>query len=220
MSGGGRRWTKEELQALLNGIGAYGIKWFQKRTQPPNDWPNAPKHRSVDAIYAAARRHFGPGGLTRGSYSLHHVMQVTGYSRTQVLRARDALGQKWKRLGPGGNYLISEEQLGEVCDWLRHDYWDKDKHLYCCLGCQTEKRRPFGLGLCGRCYSRYRRLCLRLNLPTSQEGQAEVLRKVLEGDKAEEHDRVLDEIASQLQQGRALSARHLEWLHLMNPDGA
>jgi len=222
VSGEGRRWSNKELRALLTGIGAYGIKWFQKRTDAPNDWPNAPDHRSLYAIKAAARRHCGPGGLTRGSYTLHHVMQATNYSRTQILRARDALGHKWKRMRVRGNYIITEEQVDEMVEWLKHDYWDKDQHLYCCLGCQTEKRTAFGLGLCGRCYWRYRRLCVRLDVPTSPKGQRELLSRieVLEGDKTAAHDRFLDEIGTQLERGRALTRRHLEWVHLMDPDGA
>ena len=211
----GRKWDDNELQALLNGIGAYGIKWLQKRTKSPN----SEKHRSVHAIYAKARRQWGKGGLTRGALTLHEFSRNTNYGRSQLLRARDALRQKWKRLGPGGDHIITEEQAEEVITWLQHDYWDKDKHLYCCLGCQTEKSPPHGLGLCSRCYFGYRRMCIRLELPTGPDAQAKLLKRIgseiLEGDKSSAYGKFLEEIATQLGRGRALTEGQLEWLHLM-----
>lgn len=218
MSGGSKRWSKEELQALLNGIGAYGIKWFQKRTQAPNDWPNAPQHRSVAAIYAQARRQHGPGGLTRGALTLRELSLNTGYGRSQLLRAREALHQKWKRLGPRGDHIITEEQAEEVLEWLKHDYWDKDKRLYCCLWCQTEKRPPHGQGLCGRCYFRYRRRLMKYGLPTNPHVLNEkvvALAENLEGDKSNGHGRVLETVAHRLGRGHALEISHLAWLHQM-----
>ena len=186
-----------------------------RKTHAPNDWPNAAEHRSLDAIYAKARREFGPGGLTRGAYTLRELMERTTYSRSQLMRAREALGQKWKRLGKGGDHIITEEQSEELTDWLRHDYWDKSQRLYCCLACQTDRRPAYGLGLCNRCYHRYRRTCIRLGLPTTPTDQRTLsvsLRKTLDRDKSGEDGRFLDEVVYSLDRGRALSTEQLEGL--------
>ena len=152
-----RRWDRKSLRRLFDGVGSYGIRWFQKRVNVPGDYEGAERSRS--AIYSAARRHCGKGGLTRGVYTLNRLMRETGFERTHLMRARSALKQKWKRTSTRGAYLITEEQADEILEWLKHDYWSKEKHLYCCLGCQTESRPHHSLGLCRRCYFGYRRRC-------------------------------------------------------------
>ena len=205
------------MQAMLNGIGSYGIRWLQRHTAAPHDYPNAPQVRSRSAINAKVQREFG-GGLTRGALTLRAVQNNTGYSRSQLLRARDALKQKWKRLQRGGDYIITEEQVDEILVWLTHDYWDKSARLYCCLGCQTEKRPPFGRGLCSRCYHRYRRRCIHLGLPTSPKAQRAALR-VLDIDKIGPHATVLETVEARLAAGHALTDEDLDWMHMLSPSG-
>lgn len=192
----------------MDGVGAYGLTTLRRRTTAPHDWPNAPPHRSDAAVYAAARRSFGPGGLTRGAYTLKRLTEATGYSRSQLTRARDALGQKWRRLRPGGAYIVTEDQMLDLVGWLKHDYWDKDLRLYCCLECQTESAPPAGLGLCGRCYHQYRRLCLRLGLPTTQAAQSDLLTQVAD----EVDEKFVEEVSSQIARHRALGRRYLKRL--------
>jgi len=150
-----RRWSKKETNQLLQGVGVYGISWFMRHTRPAYSWRGAPSGRTKKALYAKAYRLYGRGGFSRGSYSLSQVCAQTGYSKTQIRRAAAALQQKWKRTSAKGKYLIFEEQMEELADWLRFDYWAKKGRLYCCAWCGSEKRAHYAVGLCARCYQRY-----------------------------------------------------------------
>lgn len=50
-------------------------------------------------------------------HSLHSAIKATGYSQSQLLRARDALGQRWKRTTK--RFIISPKQLEELCEYLK-----------------------------------------------------------------------------------------------------
>ena len=138
-------WTKREDQVLIDGAGVFAIAWFERKLG-----------RSRDAIESRARKVCGPGGLCRGTHSLRSMMRETGYTQSQVLRARTALDQKWKRLGPRGQYLITFEQQNEMVGWLRHDYWCPRLRLYSCVNCGGSQRPPKGMGLCLTCYWKVR----------------------------------------------------------------
>jgi hypothetical protein len=97
---------------------------------------------------------FGGGGITRGSYSLAEAMAETGYSRSQFLRARAALTQRWQRTARGGQYLITAEQLEEMAVWLAQDFWCRKHHLYKCADCASDARPHWSGGLCRPCYRR------------------------------------------------------------------
>jgi len=159
-----RRWTKAEEMALFNGVSISGVSWFARHTG-----------RTIDAVYAKLRHEYGPGGLTRGAYTLFELYKRTGYSRCQFERARLALNQKWKRLGPRGAHLITEEQQEEMVAWLQHDYWSARLRRYTCVWCSTTSRPAKGLGLCGKCYYRYRRFCEKHGIPVSPQEQAQYL---------------------------------------------
>lgn len=137
-------WTKTEEYTIFQGVGIYGLDWFQRKTG-----------RTLAAVQAKARRLYGHGGLTRGSYTLREASRRTGYHVGQLRRAMQALRQKWKRTSPRGSFLIYEEQLAEMVEWLKKDYWDIYHRLYGCLWCDTEIRPHYALGLCQRCYIRY-----------------------------------------------------------------
>lgn len=139
----------------MQGIGVYGIAWFRKKGGNANDWPNALPGRSAKACYNKALRLFGTGGLSRGSYSIEEIITRTGYSKTQIRRAMKALAQKWKRLSPGGSYLIYEDQYDDIVNWLIKDYWSKMHRLYKCLWCHGTKYAHKSKGLCLKCYRRY-----------------------------------------------------------------
>jgi len=195
-----RRWTKKETQALLEGVGVFGIAWFRRRGGSPFDWPNAPENRSKDAVYAKAARVYGGGGLSRGAYSLRRAAETTGYSATQLRRAMKALAQKWKRTSSDGSFLIYDEQLNELTDWLRSDYWSKAHRLYSCLWCGTADRRHYSIGLCNTCYHRYYRRLLRAGIPTSVRELLLFVRRL----KRRYDDEFLESAEDNLVRGRAI----------------
>jgi hypothetical protein len=138
-----RRWTKKETYALLQGASIYGQSWFTRRIP-----------RSLSAIRAKAQRLYS-GGLSRGSMSLAEASRRTGYHVTQLRRAQEATRQKWKRTSASGTYLIHEDQLEELVDWLAQDYWSAVHRLYGCIWCSTSRRDHYAAGLCRRCYARH-----------------------------------------------------------------
>ena len=152
-------WTKKEKNILLRGVGSYGIKWFLKRL------PN----RTEKAIYEKARDLYGLGGLTKGAYSLNELIRKTGYSRSQLRRAMKALGQKWKKTSLRGSYLINDDQLNELIDWLGVDYWSKSLRLYKCVWCYRDDRKHRARGLCVNCYPFYSQLMRENGLPIKRQ---------------------------------------------------
>lgn len=202
------RWTKREAQQLLMGAGAFGIAWLQAQT----------KGRSYYALMSKARR-MGLGGFTRGALSFAEVMRQTGYSRKQLFRARDALNQKWKRTGPLGDYLITDDQLDEIVEWLKHDFWSKTKHLYSCAWCSSEKRPHRSLGLCTSCFWIYRDECLALEVPAGVHQQRELVAYLRGLTLAIEERKFLERVRWRLERGLALERGQLEWLSLLIPGG-
>lgn len=159
--------------ALTDGAGRLSLEWLRKRAGQPHDWPNAPTKRSRAAVHAQFRRLYGEGGLTRGTSTFQHLIEATGYSRSHILRARQALNQQWRRLTSRGPWLVTEDQAEAVIQWLRGDHWSKAKRLDSCLWCGTDNAPMRALGLCQRDYLRYRRVCRSLKLPTSPRAQLE-----------------------------------------------
>ena len=174
-----RHWTKRERRTLLQGASVNGLAWFATRTGDSHDWPNAPKGRSRHSIYAQASRSHGAGGLTRGAYTLRRVCEITGYATTQIRRAQAALGQKWKKTGRHGSYLIRDEQLKEIAQWLQNDYWCKHLRLYNCLWCGTEDREHYSGGLCRSCHQRYKTRLNHCGLPGRRHDLLAVVRRWL-----------------------------------------
>lgn len=175
--GRGRRWTKQEEQALLHGVGIYGVSWFQNHTGDGCDWPGAPKGRTRQAVYHKARRLYGAGGLTRGVYTLRRLSRETGYGVSHFRRAMRACAQKWKRTSPRGRFLICEDQADELIAWLRGDYWGKRHRLYNCSWCGSLSRVHYAQGLCLRCYQRYTRRLSRAGLPIRGKELTMVLKR-------------------------------------------
>lgn len=201
-----KHWTAKEEQSLMQGVGIYGIAWFRKHGGNAYDWPNALEGRSVNACYSKARRLFGKGGLSRGSYSLNEIVKKTGYSKTHIRRAMKALAQKWKRLSPAGSYLIYEDQLDDIVGWLENDYWAPLHRLYNCFWCHNTAIRHEGKGLCLRCYWKYMKRLQRANLPSDNKKLLCIVKGVnLEPDEYEK-------TVKSLNQGRALPEGILEKL--------
>lgn len=150
-----RRWTPRESKVLLNGIGVYGHDWLVRNTDG----------RSPKAVARRIQREFGTGGgVCRGTYSLAELAALTGYTRRQLQRAGRALGQRWARTARGGNHLITDDQLGQLIEWLGTDYWSAKLRLYGCVECGTDRRPHFCVGRCKRCYKRGRTYARALGL--------------------------------------------------------
>jgi len=198
-----KRWTKRDEQRLLRGVGAFSIDWFLDNvgdSYVPEDWPGAPKGRTRAAVYAKAFRLYGRGGLMRGAYSLRRLMIMSGYSLTQLERARKALGQKWRRTASDGNYIIHEDQAYEMLDWLKKDYWAKKHRLYCCVWCHTREIPHRGLGLCVRCYQNYVGRLRRSGFALDSE----ILLRMLQANQRLFPGRVVKKAMRELQRGRAM----------------
>lgn len=209
----GQGWSKKEVMDLWNAVGSYSLAWIQRHTEQPFLFPNAPKRRSAQAVYAKVRRELGPGGLTRGAWTIRRMEEYTGYNRTQLLRAQRALRQRWQRLGPRGWYLVTQEQLEELIGWLVHDYWSRKNRLYGCVWCTTETTALKGSGLCVRCFWRHRRLCLRLGLPTRLSEQFKVVSGMLSPNPSEgRRGTFLERAASRIAAGVALEPAELRML--------
>lgn len=198
--GSGNTWTRKNEQALLQGVGIFGVAWFQAKTGDSFDWPNSAKGRSRGAIYEKARRMYGEGGLTRGSYTMREILEKTGYSLTHIKRAVQALAQKWKRTSRRGSFLVYEEQLEEIIQWLKTDYWCKKHRLYNCLWCGTEVREHFSNGLCKRCYDKYVKRVKRAGLPLRIPELLQLVRS-----HKRKGCKFLEDAEKQLNRGRALS---------------
>jgi hypothetical protein len=199
-------WTKAQEADLCNGVSISGISWFRRHCD-----------RTANAIYAKLRREHGAGGLTRGAYTFWQLARTTGYSRPQLKRAQGALGQKWKRLGPRGAHIITEEQQTELVVWLSHDYWSKKLRRYGCSWCTTETRAAFSVGLCARCYYRHRRRCAKLGLPLTTSGQLAMLRKIqrVGWDTSGVSVVVVRDAVTRLEAGLVLPEGALDWLALL-----
>lgn len=190
-------WTKKEEKKLLDGVGSFGWSTLVRRTGG----------RSKGAIIKKIKREFGGGGITRGTYTLQQVMDETSYSRTQLQRAAQSLGQRWNRTAKGKNhpFLITGEQLEELVIWLSHDYWSKALSLYGCVNCGTDQEDHYTFGCCLRCYKTLRRIASSRQLPFT----AKSLLEVLDG---HELDPELQRIHHNLTAGRAPNCQQLEAL--------
>ena len=150
-----KKWTKSEEMILLQGVGANSIDWLCRKLR-----------KSRAAVDSKLYRMFR-GGISRGTYSLKEIIDITGYSRSHLIRARKALKQKWKRTSNKGIFLITDDQIEELADWLGLDYWSRSHHLYKCIWCYTSDNPHRSYGLCTECYKEYDNLIRKLGLPRS-----------------------------------------------------
>lgn len=137
-------WTKEEEMLLIKNVGHSSI--FELIELLPG--------RTRAAIESRCRRlGFSP---TQGTYTRCGIERETGYDWRQIKRARDALGQTWKRYGVR-KYIITEEQYEEIIQYLKDEprKWAKQWKLDACIKCGTsgrsERERHSGDGLCKSC---------------------------------------------------------------------
>lgn len=142
-------WSKEEEMVLIKNIGHSSI--FELMEQLPN--------RTRAAIESRCRRlGFTP---TQGTYTRCGIERETGYDWRQIRRARDSLGQMWKRYGVR-KYIISEDQVDDITEWLKNETrkWSKQWNLDGCVLCgasgTSERERHSGDGLCKSDWDRRR----------------------------------------------------------------
>lgn len=60
-------------------------------------------------------------------YSLNKAVARTGYTKKQIVDARDALGQRWIKHGPW--FVISDDQLKKIGEWLK-DFRTREKYFW------------------------------------------------------------------------------------------
>ncbi len=137
-------WSKEEEMLLIKNVGHSSV--FELMEMLPN--------RTRAAIESRCRRlGFSP---TQGTFTRCGIERETGYDWRQIKRARDAVGQSWKRYGVR-KYIISEEQVFEITEYLRTETrkWSKSWNLDACRVCNasgaSERDRHSGDGLCKKC---------------------------------------------------------------------
>jgi len=201
-------WTKLAQRELFNGVGISGLAWFKKRCGG----------RTLNAIYHKLSREYANGGFTRGAFTIHELETLTGYSESQIRRAGSALNQKWKRLGPRGAHIITEEQRDEIVAWLGHDYWSKPHRLYGCLWCSTMRRSHRSGGLCVRCHAKYQRACRKRGFGGSIRDQKLLIQGItLRGSQSKEQAVFLAKANKRLVSGLALDESHLDWLAMLIP---
>jgi hypothetical protein len=98
---------------------------------------------------------------TQGTYTRGRIERETGYDWRQIRRARDAIGQTWKRYGLR-KYMISDDQVIEIIEYLKNEKrkWSRQYDIDCCVQCRAsgtgERERHSGDGLCKRCWDRRR----------------------------------------------------------------
>lgn len=146
-----RPWSKSEEMLLVKNVGHLSI--FELMDLLPG--------RTRSSIESRCRRlGFTP---TQGTFTRCGIERETGYDWRQIKRARDAIGQVWKRYGVR-KYIVTEDQVQEITDWLRDEKrkWSKRWNLDCCVQCGTsgltERERHSGDGLCKGDWDRRRYL--------------------------------------------------------------
>lgn len=160
-------WSKVEEMLLLKNVGHSSI--FELMELLPN--------RTRASIESRCRRlGFSP---TQGTYTRCGIERETGYDWRQIRRARDAIGQAWKRYGVR-KYIISEEQVDEIIDWLKNETrkWSKQWDLDACRKCgasgTSERERHSGDGLCKQCWDR-RRYIRNISIKSLNQGKLTTL---------------------------------------------
>lgn len=107
-----RPWTQQDVIELMDLAEKHGHKEIAKITG-----------RHIGSVHtkmtALGLRAF------QGSYSMRGAERATGYHYHQLLRAKNALNQSWtkRKWKNRGRFVISEEQLMELCDYLKTETW-------------------------------------------------------------------------------------------------
>ena len=149
-----RRWTNREHKILIDSIGHLSTSEIEKRL-PGRSWHSI-ETKCYDLGYST----------TQGTFSCAMIEKETGYDWRQIKRARDRLGQTWKRYGKR-KFIITEDQRDDIIEYLKCEVkkWSIKYDLDACIKCGASGLGPrdshAGDGLCKRCvdarrYERHR----------------------------------------------------------------
>ena len=138
-------WTREEDLVLIKNVGHLNI--FELMD-------NLPRRSRVAIERRCYQLGFSP---SQGTYSRLQIEQETGYDWRQIRRAKEALGQSWKRYGLR-KYMITFDQVQEIIKYLGTEKrkWSLQYGIDACRRCgqsgDSERRRHSGDGLCKACW--------------------------------------------------------------------
>lgn len=138
-------WTDAEDLILVKNVGHLNI--FELMELLPGRSRVAIERRCYE-------KGFSP---SQGTYSRLQIERETQYDWRQIQRAKEALGQTWKRYGLR-KFMISDEQVQEIIDYLATEQrkWSLQYGLDECRKCghsgSDDRSRHSGDGLCKRCW--------------------------------------------------------------------
>lgn len=138
-------WSNEEDLVLKKNVGYMNIFELQDAL---------PRRNRVAIERRCYELGFSP---TQGTYTRARIEKDTGYDWRQIRRAKEALGQTWKRYGER-KYMISFDQVQEIVEWLRDETrkWSREYNLDHCVDCgadgEDDTERHSGDGLCKQCW--------------------------------------------------------------------
>ena len=183
-------WSTDEDLVLVKNVGHMSI--FELMEQLPRRNRLAIERRCYELGFSP----------TQGTYTRLQIERETGYDWRQIQRARDALGQTWKRYG-FRKYMVTFDQVQEIIQYLATETrkWSLQYGLDSCRRCgasgDSERERHSGDGLCKRCWD-FRRHNRSSVMASIRRGKAVVLTeeiwKVYVVD--DEEDRVQHEVVA------------------------
>lgn len=142
-------WTKEEEMVLVKNVGLCSV--FELMEMLPR--------RTRAGIESRCRKlGFSP---TQGTFTRLGIERETGYDWRQIRRAKDAIGQVWKRYGIR-KYIITEDQLDDIIEYLKNEttkwskQWDLDGCRQCGVSGTADSDRHSGDGLCKKHWDKRR----------------------------------------------------------------
>lgn len=159
-----RPWTDKDQNELIWLLGVYSLEEIAKKLQ-----------RSVKSIRMRIwREKIDP---LAGVFTQDELSKKTGYHIGTLARARDSLGQKWKRYGKkdaaNHAYMITEDQADEIVEFLKEEgnldnlpfvtqdnlrsaKWSFafDKCTECSTNGNEPHQRYHGNGMCSRCWGK------------------------------------------------------------------
>ena len=143
------RWIPEEDLILVKNIGHLNI--FELMDLLPRRNRLGIERRCYELGFSPAQ----------GTNTRLQIERETGYDWRQIQRARDGLGQTWKRYGTR-KYMITFDQVQDIIEYLKDEtnmwslHYGLDKCRLCGISGNTERTRHAGDGICKRCFD-YRR---------------------------------------------------------------
>ncbi len=144
-------WSRDEDLVLMKNVGHLSIFELMELL---------PRRNRVAIERRCYELGFSP---TQGTYTRGRIERETGYDWRQIRRARDGIGQVWKRYGLR-KYMISDDQVQEIIEYLKNEKrrWSRQYGLDACIICNasgnSERERHSGDGLCKRCWDKRRHM--------------------------------------------------------------